>query len=136
MGGMGVRGAWQASFRRRLAAPLLAAVLLLCAALAGAVEANRASAADLDAVKGIGPVMVERIVAARQQRPFANWSDFSHRVRGVGPTTAARLSANGLRVNGQALGQEAPLTPVRWQPMVPQPLEPVRPPGASPKAQN
>jgi competence protein ComEA len=120
----------------RLVVPLLGAVLLLSAAFASAVEANRASASDLDAIKGIGPVLVERIVAARLERPFANWSDFSNRVRGVGPTTAARLSANGLRVNGKALGQDAPLTPVHWQPMVPQPLEPVRPPSATPKAQN
>ena len=120
----------------RLVAPLLGAILLLSAAFVGAVEANRASASDLDAIKGIGPVLVERIVAARLERPFANWSDFSNRVRGVGPTTAARLSANGLRVNGKALGQDAPLTPVHWQPMVPQPLEPVRPPSATPKAQN
>jgi competence protein ComEA len=119
-----------------VAALMMGILLMLASAGASAVEANRASASDLDAIKGIGPVMVERIVAARQQRPFANWSDFSNRVRGVGPATAARLSAHGLRVNGKALGQDAPLTPVRWQPMVPQPLEPVRPPGATPKAQN
>ncbi|BAO82496.1 DNA uptake protein and related DNA-binding protein [Serpentinimonas maccroryi] len=118
------------------AALMIGVLLLLASAGANAVEANRASASDLDAIKGIGPVMLERIVAARQQRPFANWSDFSNRVRGVGPTTAARLSANGLRVNGKALGQDAPTNPVRWQPMVPQPLEPVHPASAATKAQN
>jgi len=106
----------------------LCAALLLGSAQAAAVEANRASAQDLDAVKGIGPVMVERIVAARQQRPFTDWNDFSARVRGVGPATAARLSANGLSVNGQRLpagAAAAPPAPVRWQPMLPQPLEPL-----------
>lgn len=122
----------------RLAAVLWGAVLALSAACASAAEANRASASDLDAIKGIGPVMAERIVAARQERPFAHWGDFSNRVRGVGPATAARLSAHGLRVNGNALGQDPPPTPVRWQPMVPQPLEPLRPPSgsAATKAQN
>ena len=103
---------------------------------AQAVEANQASPADLDAIKGIGPVMVERIVSARQQRPFANWSDFSNRVRGVGPATATRLSANGLTVNGRRLGQEPPPTPIQWQPMVPRPLEPAHSPGPAPKAHN
>ncbi len=104
------------------------AVLLLGSAQAAAVEANRASAQDLDTIKGIGPAMVERIVQARQQRPFADWNDFSARVRGVGPATAARLSANGLTVNGQRLPADAaaaPPAPVRWQPMLPQPLEPL-----------
>jgi len=107
---------------------ILWATLVLGTAQAAGVEANRASAQDLDAIKGIGPVMVERIVAARQQRPFSDWNDFSARVRGVGPATAARLSANGLTVNGQRLpagAAAAPPAPVRWQPMLPQPLEPV-----------
>ncbi len=134
------RAAWQARF---IQAPCRWALAALCAgalALASdpvqAVEANLAAPADLEAIKGIGPVMVERIVAARQERPFAHWIDFSNRVRGVGPATAVRLSANGLRVNGKALGQDAPPAPVQWQPMVPRPLEPMHPPGNAPKAQN
>jgi len=108
-----------------LATLLLVAILLLGSAHAVAVEANRASAADLVAIKGLGPVLVERIVAARQQRHFADWNDFSQRVRGVGPATAARLSANGLTVNGQSLRPSTPTAPQRWQPMLPQPLEAV-----------
>lgn len=141
MGGAWTAGAsWQARFGkapcRWVLAALCAGALALASVQAQAVEANRASPADLDAIKGIGPVLVERIVAARQQRPFANWSDFSSRVRGVGPATAARLSDHGLRVNGKGLGQDAPPTPLHWQPMVPRPLEPVRPPGSVPKAHN
>jgi len=140
MGGAWAAGAsWKARFGKapwQWLAALCAVVLALASAQAQAVEANRASPADLDAIKGIGPVMVERIVAARQQRPFANWDDFSSRVRGVGSTSAARLSDHGLRVNGRRFGLEPPPTPTQWQPMVPRPLEPVRPPGSAPKAHN
>jgi len=141
MGGAWTAGAsWQARFSKApcqwALAALCATALALASAPAHAVEANRASPADLDAIKGVGPVMVERIVAARQQRPFADWRDFSSRVRGVGPATATRLSDHGLRVNGRRFGQDPAPTPTQWQPMVPRPLEPTHPVGHAPKAHN
>lgn len=107
------------------------AVICLCLILLGgghamaAVEANRAPVEDLVAIKGIGPATSRKIVEARQERPFSDWPDFIQRVRGVGPATAARMSANGLTVNGRFLesspgpSADMPL----WQPMVPRPLE-------------
>ena len=141
MGGAWAAGAsWKVRFGKAPSkwalTALCAVVLALASAQTQAVEANRAAPADLDAIKGIGPVMVERIVAARQQRPFADWRDFSSRVRGVGPATATRLSDHGLRINGRRLGQDPPPTPTQWQPMVPRPLEPLRSPSQAPKAHN
>ena len=69
---------------------------------AAAVDANTATAADLDSVKGIGPGTSGRIMEARKAGPFKDWSDFVDRVRGIGPGNAAKLSDNGLTVNGQA----------------------------------
>ena len=71
------------------------------AADAGPVELNRASEAELDGLKGIGPALSRRILEARDQGPFQDWNDFLGRVSGVGPRAAARLSQEGLRVNGQ-----------------------------------
>lgn len=71
------------------------------AADAGPVELNRASEAELDGLKGIGPALSRRILEARDQGPFQDWNDFLGRVTGVGPRSAARLSAEGLTVNGQ-----------------------------------
>ncbi len=71
------------------------------AAEAGPIELNRASVAELDGLKGIGPALSRRILEARDQAPFQDWSDFLSRVPGVGPRSAARLSAEGLTVNGQ-----------------------------------
>ena len=69
-----------------------------------AVDANRASEAELDGVRGIGPDLSGRILAQRRQAPFQDWGDFIARVRGMGPARAARLSAEGLTVNGQPYG--------------------------------
>jgi competence protein ComEA len=84
---------------------------LVCAALppplwAAWLEANAATAAQLQALKGVGPVLAERIVQARQQQPFRDWADLQARVSGLGPKKAEALSVQGLRVNGASWGSE------------------------------
>ncbi|QJW84069.1 helix-hairpin-helix domain-containing protein [Ramlibacter terrae] len=82
---------------------LPAFVAMLCAATAfAAVDVNKASASELDGVKGIGPVMSKRILAERKKGEFKNWDDLVSRVKGVGPSTATKLSGEGLTVNGEA----------------------------------
>lgn len=66
------------------------------------VEANSAPAADLMAIKGIGPATSQKMLEARAQAPFTDWSDLVRRVKGVGAKTAIKMSDSGLRVNGQA----------------------------------
>jgi competence protein ComEA len=82
---------------KRITTLLLA---LVSAAAFAAVDANKASQAELEAVKGIGPTMSTKIVDARKAGPFADWSDLQSRVKGVGPASATRFSADGLTVNG------------------------------------
>jgi competence protein ComEA len=87
------------------------------------VEANHAPHEDLIAIKGIGPSTSQKILHARLQRPFTDWADFMQRVRGVGPATAARMSAHGLTVNGQFLEPvAAPLPPPPASPFARPPL--------------
>jgi competence protein ComEA len=58
----------------------------------GAVDLNRASARELDALPGIGPVLAARIIAHRQQHgPFASRDELLA-VRGIGPRLLARLA--------------------------------------------
>ena len=65
-----------------------------------AVDANKASQAELESVKGIGTKMSTRIVDARKSGSFKDWNDMVQRVAGVGPGNAARLSQAGLTVAG------------------------------------
>ncbi|GAB3649249.1 ComEA family DNA-binding protein [Ramlibacter alkalitolerans] len=76
------------------------AMLYAAAAFAG-VEVNKATAAELDGIKGIGPVMSKRILDERKKGQFKNWDNFMGRIKGIAPITAARYSAGGLTVNGE-----------------------------------
>lgn len=79
----------------------LAILVMLYATLAmAAVDVNKATEAQLDAVKGIGPVTSKMILSERKKGDFKNWDDFIERIKGVGDTRAAKLSGEGLTVNG------------------------------------
>ena len=80
---------------------VLAALVGMLAAKAWAVDANPATEAELDGVKGLGPSQTARILQAREKAPFKDWADFMARVKGIKPPTAAKLSHNGLTVNEQ-----------------------------------
>lgn len=80
---------------------LLAAAAALGTGLSfGATEANLATEAELDSVKGLGPASTARIMQARQRSPFKDWADFLRRVKGFKGSSAERLSEAGLTVNG------------------------------------
>lgn len=58
---------------------------------AGPVDVNRASAAELEALPGVGPALAERIVAHRARNgPFRSPDDLAA-VSGIGPSTVSRL---------------------------------------------
>lgn len=65
-----------------------------------AVEVNKANAADLDSIKGIGPAVSTRILDERKKGKFKDWNDFIERVKGIGEGNAAKFSNEGLTVNG------------------------------------
>lgn len=74
--------------------------MLYAAACFAAVDVNKGTAAELDSVKGIGPAMSSKILAERKKGNFKDWNDFVSRVKGIGDKSAAKLSAEGLTVNG------------------------------------
>ncbi|WP_332854703.1 ComEA family DNA-binding protein [Duganella sp. S19_KUP01_CR8] len=67
------------------------------------VDVNKADAAALDAVKGIGPVKSKAILEERKKGDFKDWADFEKRVKGIGEKSAVKLSQAGLVVNGKPL---------------------------------
>ncbi len=80
---------------------ILAIVTMLYAAVAfAAVDVNKATAAELDGIKGIGPAISTKILDERKKGNFKDWNDFVERVKGVGDGNAAKFSAEGLTVNG------------------------------------
>ncbi len=82
---------------------LLGALLALFAAAAfAAVDANTATQAELEAVKGVGPAISGKIIEERQKAPFKDWQDMITRVKGVGDRNSAKFSTAGLTVNGAA----------------------------------
>lgn len=66
------------------------------------IDVNHASEAQLDSLNGLGPATTRRILAERDKAPFKSWQDLLARVKGLGPSHAAKLSAQGLAVEGQA----------------------------------
>lgn len=92
-----------------------AALSLLTALLTSAqaappppLDANTATQAQLEQLRGVGVAMSEALLAEREKRPFSDWNDLIKRVPGLGRKSAARLCEAGLRVGSQgceALGR-------------------------------
>lgn len=94
---------------------LLAVAALLCAANSFAADVNKATEAELDGVRGIGPAMTKRILDERKKGEFKDWNDLIARVQGIGPANAARFSKEGLTVKGEAF-KAAAATPADQAP--------------------
>lgn len=71
------------------------------AASFAAVDVNKATAADLDGIKGIGPAISSKILEERKRGGnFKDWNNFIERVKNVGEGNAAKFSAQGMTVDG------------------------------------
>lgn len=80
---------------------LLTFIVSMYVAMAfAAVDVNTATSAELDSIKGIGPVKSALILSERKKAPFKDWNDFVTRVKGVGTDSAEKFSAAGMTVNG------------------------------------
>jgi competence protein ComEA len=92
----------------------LALLLALVSAVAmAAVDVNTATEADLDSIKGIGPGTSTKIMEQRKAAKFKDWEDLIQRVSGIGEKRAAKLSSEGLTVNGAAFPAGASAKPAK-----------------------
>ena len=83
-----------------LAKSITCFIAIFMSAACAALDVNRASEAELDGIKGIGPPTSRLIIAEREKSEFKSWDDFIARVKGAGHKSAARFSAGGLTVAG------------------------------------
>lgn len=81
---------------------LLLTMLASMAAAWAQVDVNKADAAALDSIRGLGPAKTKAILDERKKGEFKDWADFEQRVKGIGEKNAARLSEAGLQVNGKS----------------------------------
>ena len=81
---------------------LAVARALFAATAFAAVDVNKASQAELEIVKGIGPAISTQILDERKKGAFKDWSDLVARVKGVGDGNAAKFS--GRRPDRQRQG--------------------------------
>jgi competence protein ComEA len=81
-----------------------------------AVDVNKANAADLDGIKGIGPSLSGKILKERNKGNYKDWPDLMHRVSGMGEKSSAKFSAQGLTVNGSGYQAGASSEPAKAKP--------------------
>ena len=81
---------------------ILATLVMMYAAVSfAAVDVNKATAAELDSIKGIGPAISAKILDEKKKGGnFKDWNDLVTRVNGVGEANAVKFSAEGLTVGG------------------------------------
>ncbi|MBK7502662.1 MAG: helix-hairpin-helix domain-containing protein [Polaromonas sp.] len=91
---------------------ILAAMVMMYAAVSfAAVDVNKATAAELDSIKGIGPAISAKILEEKKKGGnFKDWNDLVTRVSGVGEANAAKFSSEGLTVGGASY-KGAPAAP-------------------------
>ena len=76
-------------------------IALMCFNSALALDINQANEAELDSIKGMGPALSTKVLKARAQGPFKDWSDVMQRVSGIRQNKVQQLSEQGLTVNGE-----------------------------------
>jgi competence protein ComEA len=75
-----------------------------------AVDVNKATAADLDSITGIGPAISSKILEERKRGGnFKDWNNFIERVKNVGEGNAAKFSAQGMTVDGASFVATKPV---------------------------
>ncbi len=82
---------------------IVAALLALGCGLALAVDANSATAAQLEEVRGIGPAISARIITERTRAgAFLDMDDLRERVKGIGVANLRKFAAAGLTVGASS----------------------------------
>ncbi len=88
-------------------------VTLSAAACLAALDINKASEAELDSIKGIGPGTSGKILDERKKASFKDWHDLITRVKGIAHIRAAHFSDEGVTVNGLVFQPDTQKAPAK-----------------------
>jgi len=63
---------------------------------------QQATRAEIEAVRGVGVELTERLLQARAQGHFVDWADLRRRVKGLSRRAMEGFAEAGFRIRGQA----------------------------------
>ncbi len=70
-----------------------------------AVDLNQATRAEIEAVRGVGVELADRIIAARAQGPLQDWDDLRRRVKGVSRRALSGFAEAQFEIGGRRAPQ-------------------------------
>lgn len=65
------------------------------------LDLNQATRAEIEAARGVGVELTERLLQARAQGPFKDWIDLRRRVKGIGRKALQGMAEAHFHLNGQ-----------------------------------
>ncbi|MFZ9429326.1 MAG: ComEA family DNA-binding protein [Burkholderiaceae bacterium] len=65
------------------------------------IDLNQATRAEIEAVRGVGVELAERVLSARAHGPFRDWQDARRRVKGLGKRAMAGLAEAQFHIAGE-----------------------------------
>ena len=68
---------------------------------AGFQDLNQATRAEIEAVRGVGVELADRMLKAREQGPFTDWAELRRRVKGVSRRALTGFKEAGFHIRNQ-----------------------------------
>jgi competence protein ComEA len=65
------------------------------------MDLNQATRAEIEAVRGVGVELTDRLLAAREQGPFQDWGEARKRVKGLGKRALMGFAEAGFHIRNQ-----------------------------------
>lgn len=65
------------------------------------MDLNQATRAEIEAVRGVGVELTDRLLAARERGPFQDWGEARKRVKGLGKRALMGFAEAGFHIRNQ-----------------------------------
>ncbi len=65
------------------------------------IDLNQATRAEIEAARGVGVELTDRLLAAREQGPFQDWGEARKRVKGLGKRALMGFAEAGFHIRNQ-----------------------------------